>query len=76
MFAPLLTAYSDWAEVIAAPATVDPMTTVVETPVSVTSASTGDSSATTDSTAPAQESRPLPMRTRPSLLRRATMPLQ
>ena len=46
--------YSDWAEVIAAPAPVDPMTTVVETPVSVTSASTGDSSATTDSTAPAQ----------------------
>ena len=46
--------YSDWAEVIAAPAPVDPMTTVVETPVSVTPASTGDSSATTDSTAPAQ----------------------
>lgn len=46
--------YSDWAEVIAAPAPVDPMTTVVETPVSVTSASTGDPSATTDSAAPAQ----------------------
>lgn len=46
--------YSDWAEVIAAPAPVDPMTTVVETPVSVASVSSGDSSATTDSTAPAQ----------------------
>lgn len=33
--------YSDWAEVIAAPAPVDPMTTVVETPVSVTSVSSG-----------------------------------
>ena len=46
--------YSDWAEVVAAPAPVDPMTTVVETPVSATAAPTGDSSATTDSTAPAQ----------------------
>lgn len=46
--------YSDWAEVVAAPAPVDPMTTVVETPVSVTSVSSGDSSATTDSAAPAQ----------------------
>ena len=46
--------YSDLAEVVAAPAPVDPMTTVVETPVSATAAPTGDSSATTDSTAPAQ----------------------
>ncbi len=56
MFAPLLTAcIPDWAEVIAAPAPVYPMTTVVETPVSVASvSSSGGSSATTDSTAPAQ----------------------
>lgn len=47
--------YSDWAEVVADPAPVDPMTTVVETPASVTAAaSAGDSSTTTDSTAPAQ----------------------
>lgn len=45
--------YSDWAEVVASPAPVDPMTTVVETPVAATAA---DDAATQD--APATESAP------------------
>ncbi len=68
--------YSDLAEVVADPAPVDPMTTVVETPVSVTAAaSAGDSSATTDSTAPAQGEQAASDANAAELLRRATMPL-